>query len=202
MSYDIKCPGYGGYHGGWQCNWKGEFEYTSDVSEYHYQTYCRKDNKDYCYGPGYGDCEYFRRHYGISYITTAICDTLGLEKNNLFLHIIDAFRYKLEQDTKMFKQLEIYDIVGPIIANKINGDKKIALELFNSTIIPVCNDITKCDYRTAIIKYTNMTKNLIEKYKDSVSIGLDVFKMSEKIGEVKYGSQYKKSLNFGVPFRR
>ena len=202
MGYDIKCPGYGGYHGGWQCNFKGEYEYTSTVSEYQYQTYCKKDNRDYCYGPGYGNCEYYKKHYGISYITTAVCDTLGLAKNNLFLRTINSFRDKLEQNPSMFKQLEIYDIVGPVIANIINGDQKLAGELFNSTIVPVCNDITSCDYRNALIKYTNMTKELIEKYKDSVSIGLSVFNMSDDIGQVKYGSQYRKSLNFGVPFKR
>lgn len=188
MSYSEKCPGYRSYM---ECSFKEKRGADPHITDDEYKHNCVYDY-DYVYCMWYSNC----------YITTAVCDTLGLKGDNLFLGAISSLRDKLKQDPKMFKQLEIYDIVGPIIANKINGDKKIALELFNSTIIPVCNDITKCDYRTAIIKYTNMTKNLIEKYKDSVSIGLDVFKMSEKIGDVKYGSQYKKSLNFGVPFRR
>ena len=169
----------------------------SGVSDSWYSKYCSKD-----YESDYGKCKHYKEYYGISYITTAICDTLGLAKNNLFLRSINSFREKLEQDHKMYKQLEIYDIVGPIIANKINGDKEIALELFNSSIVPVCNDLFKNDYRSALIKYTNMTKGLIEQYKDSVSIGLDVYKMSDDIGQVKYGNQYKKSLNFGVTFKR
>ena len=157
---------------------------------------------DVCCSLWYDDkCSIYKAYHGC-YITTAVCDTLGLSGDNIFLGAISSLRKKLEQNPKMFKQLEIYDIVGPMIANIINGDKKIAGELFNSSISPVCNDITNCDYKSALIKYTNMTKSLIEKYKDSVSIGLDVFKMSEDIGQVKYGNQYKKSLNFGVPFRR
>ena len=157
---------------------------------------------DVCCSLWYDDkCSIYKAYHGC-YITTAVCDTLGLSGDNIFFGAISSLRKKLEQNPKMFKQLEIYDIVGPMIANIINGDKKIAGELFNSSISPVCNDITNCDYKSALIKYTNMTKSLIEKYKDSVSIGLDVFKMSEDIGQVKYGNQYKKSLNFGVPFRR
>ena len=198
MSYSIKCPGYDGVVSAtWQCWIKKECGYSSDVFDSWYSKYCRKD-----YESDYKKCKYFKEYYGISYITTAICDTLGLEKNNLFLHSINTFRYKLEQDPKMYKQLEIYDIVGPIIANKINGDKKIALELFNDSIIPVCNDLFKNDYYSALLKYTNMTKKLIEQYKDFVSVGLDVFRMSEDIGQIKYKNQYKKSLNFCVPFKR
>lgn len=157
---------------------------------------------DVCCSLWYDDkCSIYKAYHGC-YITTAVCDTLGLSSDNIFLGAISSLRKKLEQNPKMYKQLEIYDIVGPMIANIINGDKKIAGELFNSSIIPVCNDINNCDYKSALIKYTNMTKSLIEKYKDSVSIGLNVFKMSENIGQVKYGNQYKKSLNFGVPFRR
>ena len=108
----------------------------------------------------------------------------------------------LENDPKMFKQLEIYDIVGPVIANIINGDKEVAIELFESSISPVCIDIINGNYNSALMKYTYMTKRLINKYKDSVSIGLDVFKMSDNIGQVKYGTQYKKCLDFGEKFRR
>lgn len=198
MGYGVVCPGYDGVISAkWQCKFKKECEGSSDVSDSWYSEYCSKD-----YESDYGKCKHYKEYYGISYITTAICDTLGLAKNNLFLRSINSFRDKLEQDPKMYKQLEIYDIVGPIIANKINGDKEIALELFNSSIVPVCNDLFKNDYRSALIKYTNMTKGLIEQYKDSVSIGLDVYKMSEDIGQVKYGNQYKKSLNFGVTFKR
>ena len=187
MGYGVVCPGYDGVISAkWQCKFKKECEGSSDVSDSWYSKYCSKD-----YESDYGKCKHYKEYYGISYITTAICDTLGLAKNNLFLRSINSFREKLEQNPKMYKQLEIYDIVGPIIANKINGDWEIALELFNSSIVPVCNDLFKNDYRSALIKYTNMTKGLIEQYKDSVSIGLDVYKMSDDIGQVKYGNQYK-----------
>ena len=199
MGYSVVCPGYDGVCSAtYQCDFKKKYNGSSDVPDSWYDTFCSKDYES----GGYGDCVYYQKYLSRCYITTAVCDTLGLKGDNLFLGTISLFRDKLEQDPKMYKQLEIYDIVGPIIANKINGDKEIALELFNSSIVPVCNDLFKNDYRSALIKYTNMTKGLIEQYKDSVSIGLDVYKMSEDIGQVKYGNQYQKSLNFGVTFKR
>jgi len=198
MGYDIVCPGYDGVISAkWQCKFKKKCEGSSDVSDSWYSKYCSKD-----YESDYKKCKHYKDYYGISYITTAVCDTLGLTKDNSFLRLINNFREKLEQDHKMFKQLEIYDIVGPVIANIINGDKEIAIELFESTISPVCMDIINGNYNGALLKYTCMTKGLINKYKDSVSIGLDVFKMSDDIGQVKYGNQYKKCLNFGEKFRR
>ncbi len=199
MGYGIVCPGYDGVCSArYQCDFKKEYDGSSDVFDSWYEAYC---NKDYERG-GYGDCKYYKKHMGICYITTAVCDTLGFKNDNLFLSTICSFREKLEQDPKMFKQLEIYDIVGPVIANIINGDKEIAAKLFKSTISPVCMDIINGNYNDALLKYTCMIKSLINKYKDSVSIGLDVFKMSDDIGQVKYCNQYKKCLNFGEKFRR
>ena len=188
MGYSEKCPGYRSYM---ECRFKEKRGADPHITDDEYKHNCVYDY-DYVYCMWYSNC----------YITTAVCDTLGLKGDNIFLGAISSLRHKLEQDPKMYKQLEIYDIVGPIIANIINGDKDIALELFNSSIVPVCNDLFRNDDRNALIKYTNMTKSLIEKYKDSVSVGLNLFKMSDNIGQVKYSGQYKKSLNFGVSFRR
>ena len=156
---------------------------------------------DVCCSLWYDDCSTYKAYHGC-YITTAVCNALGLREHNVFLKTIRSLRNKLEQNPNMFRQLEIYDIVGPMIANAINGDEKIAAELLNLSISPVCMDIINGNYNGALLKYTCMTKGLINKYKDSVSIGLDVFKMSDDIGQVKYGNQYKKCLNFGEKFRR
>lgn len=202
MGYGIVCGGYRGYDHNWQCDWRKDYDGISDIPQSHYDKYCTKDYEGDGYSEGYGSCTYYKYHCGRCYITTAVCDTIGLKCDNVFLFTINSFRDKLEQNPKMFKQLEIYDIVGPIIANAINGDKDVATYLFNFSISPVCTDIINGDYNSALFKYTNMTKKLIEKYRNSVSIGLDVFKMSSDIGHVKYGNQYRKSLNFGEPFRR
>lgn len=204
MGWGIVCGGYDGVISAvWQCSWKNDYDHSSDVPQSHYEKYCKKDYEGNGYDDdGYGSCTYFKYHFGKCYIATAVCDTLGLTKDNSFLRVINIFRDKLENDPKMFKQLEIYDIVGPVIANIINGDKEVAIELFESSISPVCIDIINGNYNSALMKYTCMTKRLINKYKDSVSIGLDVFKMSDNIGQVKYSTQYKKCLDFGEKFRR
>lgn len=110
------------------------------------------------------------------FITTIVCDTLGMDDNNMYLTLLRKFRKDyLQKKPDGIKVLEEYDTIGPIIAYCISSDEKreeVAQGVFIHSIIPVINDICEGKNMEAINKYTNMTKGLIHRY------GLDTLTLS------------------------
>lgn len=129
--------------------------------------YCKAYSRDESVARSYRDYSKDKQSSGC-FITTIVCDTLGMADDNIYLTLLRKFRKNyLQKKPDGIKVLEEYDTIGPVIAHCISKDGnkyEVAKSVFMNSIIPVINDI--CDGKNidAISKYTNMTKGLINKY--------------------------------------
>lgn len=102
------------------------------------------------------------------FITTAMCDILGLDDDNIYLNKLRSFRENyMRYDTNLIPLLVEYDTVGPVIAFNLKNDvfKDIkSLMILELYIKPICSLIDEKKYSDAILKYQKMTNELIEDY--------------------------------------
>ena len=102
------------------------------------------------------------------YITTILCDLLGLSDNNYYMETLRHFRNNYLQTNEEYKNLLVeYDIVGPIIAYNLKNDKQkniIAAKLFYNYISPVVSLIEDNMFVDAIVRYSMMVSKLKEIY--------------------------------------
>ena len=105
---------------------------------------------------------------GPCYITTIVCNILGKEDNAKCLQILRNFRDNVLQKADKYKPiLATYDIVGPIIADKIENDpskEQIAFSTFTHGIKKVCELLEEKKEEDAISLYMYMTDLLIQRY--------------------------------------
>ena len=111
----------------------------------------------------------------ICYLTTMICEILGLPDNNTYLETLRQFRKNvLQKDNKYKKLLVEYDIIGPKIANYISKDpskKLIANNYFYDYIIPVIYFLNEGNIEKAIELYITMTNKLKSLYNlDNINV--------------------------------
>ena len=102
------------------------------------------------------------------YITTIMCNILGMPDNNPYLETIRNFRNNYLQKNNEYKALLVeYDIIGPKIAHALNNDplkERIAKNYFNAYINPITNLINSDLYIAAINIYKQMTNSLKDFY--------------------------------------
>ena len=159
------------YNGKYWCSRKGEDHYACDPKCYSFcEAYGRSNSaRANMY-------ENSRNHSGGSgcYLTTIMCEILGYPDNNYYLQTLRNFRDKtMKLNIKYIPLLLTYDIVGPIIADKLNKDPEkeiIAQIFFNKYIIPSVNAINEEKTETAINTYVAMTNALAEKYNINTNI--------------------------------
>ena len=152
------------YNGKYWCDRKGEARYACDARCYNWcEAYRRSDSsRKNMY-------ENSSSHMGGGcYLTTAMCNILGFEDNNYYLHTLRMFRDTvLKKNRKYWGLLITYDTIGPMIAyNLMNDENKeeIATTLFNNYIEKTVSAIEECKNETAINIYTAMTNSLAERY--------------------------------------
>ena len=116
------------------------------------------------------------------YLTTMMCNILKMPDDNPFLNKMRNFRNNyLQKDEKYREILVQYDIIGPMIASKLNNDKKrveIAATYFYTYIKQIIKYLDSKEYEKAIVLYIDMTSNLISYY------NLGIIKISDE--EIKY----------------
>ena len=105
---------------------------------------------------------------GGCYLTTIICNILGMEDHGISLECLRNFRdnYMLNHP-ETYPMLIEYDVVGPKIADALNCDSfklSIAYSLYTSHILPITEDIKNEKYEDAIVKYQDMTNRLKNFY--------------------------------------
>jgi hypothetical protein len=143
--------------------------------EYDYQG----DNvKGYCsyykcyYYPGDG-CSHQRPRESSSscYITTIICDVLGFSDDAGILNTLRGFRDNvMQKDSKYFKTLLEYDVVGPVIAKFIKEeynnthDDEMWIQFYNFYLSPTANLIKEEKYDEAVLRYKEMVESLKDYY--------------------------------------
>jgi len=135
------------------------------------------DSKGYCsyiksyYYPGDKICTHYSKGNSGCYITTIVCDLMGLKDNCGILETLRGFRNNvMQKDPKYKETLYEYDIVGPQIAKYLmedygkSEDKEEIIGLFNFFILPTVRYINEKNYPEAVDRYTKLTEALIDKY--------------------------------------
>lgn len=111
---------------------------------------------------------------GGCYLTTIICNILGMNDHSMYLDYLRRFRddYMLN-NPETYPMLIEYDVVGPKIAEALNSDPckfTIANDLFQKHILPIIEDINYKNFDVAIKKYENMTNKLKNFYQIDTTI--------------------------------
>lgn len=134
---------------------------------------CRVDSDTYyknCRDFNYDECPIYRHSEssGPCFITTVLCEILGLPDNHETLNTLRAFRDNILQKDKQYEEiLKIYDIIGPMLAYRLKIDKnkeQLASELYNLSLLPIIEEIKNKNYAKAIKHYIYMTLSLISSY--------------------------------------
>lgn len=160
----MSCPYYK-FEGGWL---GGDYTCIKDpnnkkiISDDHYRRYCR----DY----DYRDCSIYKYESSSSgcFITTVLCNILGLPDNHEILNTLRSFRDNVLKKDKKYKEiLMIYDGIGPYVADKLINDEnreEIAYDLYKSSLLPILEEIRNNNYNKAVKHYLYMTLYLISDY--------------------------------------
>lgn len=125
------------------------------------------------------------------YITTVICEILGLDDNCDYMQVLRHFRNNyLQKNPNTLGLLVEYDVIGPVIADHLRHDAKkeeIACNLMHQYIIPCVMEISDEKYGDATITYSSMTKNLIERYAIDGKLPEVTFDPNEDYSEYGHG---------------
>jgi len=154
----------GDIYGKFYCERKWERHLATDTE---CNSFCRAYSRDKC--TIQNAYRYSDDHSkGGCYLTTMLCNILGMPDNNIYLETMRSFRKNILQNDEKYKQLLVeYDIIGPKIAKAINNDplkEKIAEKQFKLNIIPITNAIKNNNLEIAISMYKNMTNSLKDFY--------------------------------------
>ena len=102
------------------------------------------------------------------YITTAVCHILGYEDDCQILETLRGFRDNyMKQQEDCLPLLEDYNVVGPMIGDKLFDDENcenVASVLFNIFIKGAIEAIEDQEYDDAVNLYLNMTETLMDYY--------------------------------------
>lgn len=112
------------------------------------------------------------------YLTTILCNILGMDDNNLYLETMRNFRKNILQNNQKYKYILVqYDIIVPKIAQCLNNDplkEKIAQNYFNKYIVPITKLINENQHEMAINIYMYMTNQLNSLYNlNNISISTE-----------------------------
>ena len=149
--------------GKYWCSVKGEDRYANDPRCYNFcEAYGRsnsaRENMYYISANSNSSC----------YITTIMCNLLGYDDNNYYLNKLRLFRDNvMQKNPNYLPMLLTYDIIGPIISQKLANDKfgkEIATTYFNKYITKSVLAIEEEKYQEAINIYKAMTDTLANHY--------------------------------------
>ena len=133
------------------------------VDTYTRHAYCQNGTK-------YRDCVIFRKNesHGGCYLTTAMCEVLGMDDHCYVLDTLRGFRDNyMINEPECIPLLNDYNTIGPIIADKIYDDEEASLVagfMYSNYIVPATLYIEKEDNETAIDIYKTMTLDLMDRY--------------------------------------
>ena len=142
---------------GWYCRKEGMTVSKSTVNEY-----C--DNS-----LNWKNCPVYKKSSGNGcYLTTVMCEVLGKDDKCTELETLRNFRDSyMKKDEKYTDILVDYDLIGPILSDKILDDENcenIAHSMKSYYIDDAIEAIREEQFEDAIDIYMDMTLNLMEHY--------------------------------------
>ncbi len=146
----------GGLFGGYYCK-----KDDKHIDRYTVNTYCDNSLR-------YRDCPIYNKSNSTCYLTTTMCVILGYEDDCTTLNTLRDFRDNYMKKTpECLPLLEDYDIVGPMVCEKLMNDKNkyrtahiMLIEYLNPAIACINNGY----YDDAIEIYKDMTLGLMKHY--------------------------------------
>jgi len=176
----------------WTCYDCGKYD-RNDVNRYD-ECYCTHFNK--YYPKGDRACSRFehRTDYVPSgcFLTTTICDMLGMEDNCYGLNVMRNFRDTiLVNDPRHYPLVAEYEVVGPIISENMKNDEygvEVAEYYFENYIYDIVMNLsTRRDYNEAVEKYVEMVNDFKRMYGVTREVTEnDVNSLSDKIQRKEY----------------
>ncbi|MBR2828419.1 MAG: hypothetical protein IKE70_04230 [Bacilli bacterium] len=127
------------------CEWYQQYYYPDDTCNHH-------RSRDYV--PG--GC----------FITTVVCEKLGLDDSCLVLSRLREFRREvLQKDITYAPILFQYDMVGPQISEEIKKDTyDISQKIYDCFLVPIVESLNKKKHEEAVSRYIFMTNSLEKIY--------------------------------------
>lgn len=164
------------------------------ISDDYYNKYCKYDyNMRGC--PRYK--QYGPYQSSGCYLTTIVCDTLGMDDHVSYLEALRSFRDNVLQKNPNYKEiLALYDVVGPAISCKLAHDsykEQIATNLFNLGIKPICKLLSDNKQEEAIEFYKDMTDLLRRGYGIKATVS-DEYLNTMDIRNAGHGKKLVKSI--------
>ena len=126
------------------------------------------------------------------FLTTAICDIFGFEDNCYGLNTMREFRDNiLVKDSKYYPLLAEYEVVGPLISQKLYTDssrEEVSMYYFENYIYDIINMISiEKKYDEAVTKYVEMVNDLKRLYKIEKEVSKnDVLVLAKRIQNREY----------------
>ena len=126
------------------------------------------------------------------FLTTAICDMLGMDDNCYGLNVMRNFRDTiLVNDPRYYPLLAEYEVVGPVISENMYKDEhgvEVAEYYFENYIYDIVMNLsTKKDYNDAVKKYVEMVTDFKRMYGVTMEVTEnDVNSLSDKIQRKEY----------------
>ena len=127
------------------CTWYRCYYYPDDNCSSHYKEKKRES-----------DC----------FITTVVCNRLGLSDDCHELQVLRNFRDQVLQKNSKYKDLLFeYDTVGPLIASQLLiEDEEVIQKIHDSYLLPISHMIEVGNQDRAIEKYKFLTRMLAHHY--------------------------------------
>lgn len=140
-------------------------------------------------------CSKFEKRNDIEttcFLTTAICDIFGYTDNCFGLETLRNFRDNvLVKDSRFYHLLAEYEVVGPIISQKLYNDEhrmEVAEYYFENYLYDIIVNLnTEKDYMSAVETYIVMVNELKRMYEITKKASLDDIKvLTRKIENGEY----------------
>ena len=132
------------------------------VSNYEYKNFCNYNYGNSCSKKTNSNSS------GGCFITTVTCEILDKKDDDKVMNGLRKFRDDvLQKDEKYAEILQNYDVVGPIIANKLKEDEnkeKIAETVYESVLTPIAALVEDGEDEKAVEAYYQMTLLFINYY--------------------------------------
>jgi len=152
----------------WTCN--DCASYDAERTNYRGWGYCTE--RCQYYPPSDRACNKFRNNpeYTSScFLTTAICDIFGYADNCFGLETLRNFRDTiLVNDSKYYGLLAEYEVVGPIISERMYNDShknEVADYYFENYLYDIIVNLsTRKDYNEAVDRYVEMVNDMKRMY--------------------------------------
>lgn len=132
-------------------------------------------------------------------MTTLSTANVGLQDDNIYLETLRGFRNNvMHGDERYASVLKEYDVLGPMICEKINEDPEkdhICQVMVESFIKPTCLEILSGNNDLAVAMYQKMVRDLQSTYE--IVVNLDEYEYAPEVRELEKGHGRARVLKKG-----